>query len=245
MPFTLAHPAAVLPLLRPPFVAAALVAGTIAPDVPYFVRASGVGVSAQSWYEPLTNATTTHDVRGAVVVALPVALLLWVGWLVARPALAWATGAGTGSGGPRRRSRVTTAGWVVVSAALGVATHLAWDALTDLARWLQHVSTVVGLLAVLGYVVLRRPRAALAPPYRRRVLTALGLLVTAALVGAALAVRALDGGVDGGTGGPEALLTAAVKGGGAAAAGALVLLVAGWWLARATPAGRGRPAPGA
>ncbi|MFW6773353.1 DUF4184 family protein [Nocardioides sp. CPCC 205120] len=245
MPFTLAHPAAVLPLLRPPFVPAALVAGAVAPDVPYFVRASGVGVSAGSWYEPLTNATTTHDVLGALTVTLPVSLVLWVAWLVARPALLWTTGAGTAGSTGAPRSRLATAGWLVVSAALGVATHLAWDALTDLARWLQHASTVVGLLAVLGYVVLRRPRGALVPPYRRRVLAASGLLVAAGLAGAALATRDVgEIGLDA-FGGPEVVLTHAVKGGGAAAAVALVLLVVAWWVTRAAPAGRGRRAPAA
>ncbi len=35
MPFTLAHPAAILPLVRRPFVASALVAGAVAPDLLY------------------------------------------------------------------------------------------------------------------------------------------------------------------------------------------------------------------
>jgi len=49
MPFTLAHPAAVLPLFRGPLVPAALVVGAVAPDLPYFLRATGVPVGAQSW----------------------------------------------------------------------------------------------------------------------------------------------------------------------------------------------------
>ncbi|MEV0893740.1 DUF4184 family protein [Promicromonospora sp. NPDC050262] len=36
MPFTLSHPAAVLPLLCHPFSAAAIGAGAVAPDLPYF-----------------------------------------------------------------------------------------------------------------------------------------------------------------------------------------------------------------
>ncbi|HEY3557859.1 MAG TPA: DUF4184 family protein, partial [Kribbella sp.] len=35
MPFTPAHPAAVLPLIRRPLVASALVAGAVAPDLLY------------------------------------------------------------------------------------------------------------------------------------------------------------------------------------------------------------------
>ncbi|MET8546837.1 DUF4184 family protein, partial [Kitasatospora sp. NPDC004799] len=77
MPFTLSHPAAVLPLLRRPFSRAALVAGAVAPDLPYFVGTAGLPVSAQSWYEPLTNATTTHTLPGALTVGLPCTLALW------------------------------------------------------------------------------------------------------------------------------------------------------------------------
>ena len=37
MPFTASHPAAILPFLRTPLPASALVAGSIAPDLPYYV----------------------------------------------------------------------------------------------------------------------------------------------------------------------------------------------------------------
>src|SRR5690606_26266927 len=63
VPFTLSHPAAVLPFVRAPFVPAALVAGALAPDVPYFVR---LPRSADAWYEPFVNATTTHQPLGAL-----------------------------------------------------------------------------------------------------------------------------------------------------------------------------------
>ncbi|WP_217617334.1 DUF4184 family protein, partial [Cellulomonas sp. GbtcB1] len=56
MPFTLAHPAAVLPFARPPFVPAALGAGALAPDVPYFLP---LPRPAGSWFEPSVNATPT------------------------------------------------------------------------------------------------------------------------------------------------------------------------------------------
>src|SRR4051812_20559570 len=65
MPFTLAHPAAILPLLRHPFVPAALVAGSMAPDLPYFLRAAGItSTRAGDWHEPFLNATHTHSLSG-------------------------------------------------------------------------------------------------------------------------------------------------------------------------------------
>lgn len=84
MPFTLSHPAAVLPLLRPPFVPVALVAGAMAPDVPYFLGTLGIPLSAGDWYEPFLNATTSHSPLGALTVSLPVTLALAAGWLLLR-----------------------------------------------------------------------------------------------------------------------------------------------------------------
>lgn len=62
MPFTPAHVAAVLPFARRPWIFPALVAGSMAPDMPYFVRTLPVAVTAESWYEPLLNASTSHSV---------------------------------------------------------------------------------------------------------------------------------------------------------------------------------------
>ncbi|MEV7924193.1 DUF4184 family protein [Kitasatospora sp. NPDC088264] len=184
MPFTLAHPAAVLPLLRRPFSRAALVAGAVAPDLPYFVVTTGLPVSAQSWYEPFVNATTSHSAPGAVTVALPYALALW-GLLRAgeRPLASLlplplpepsAASRLRAAGALARR-----AGWIVLSALIGIATHLVWDAFTHFdgfvvartpwlnstlvgsltwARALQHASTIGGLAAIAVYVWPRRAR---------------------------------------------------------------------------------------
>ncbi|WP_277682019.1 DUF4184 family protein, partial [Saccharomonospora azurea] len=49
----MSHPAAVLPLLRRPFVPAALVAGAVAPDLPYFLTTLGVSETGpHDWYGP-------------------------------------------------------------------------------------------------------------------------------------------------------------------------------------------------
>jgi hypothetical protein len=45
VPVTGGHPAAVLPLLRTPLPASALVAGSLAPDVPSYLRAAAVAVA--------------------------------------------------------------------------------------------------------------------------------------------------------------------------------------------------------
>ncbi|MEV7359369.1 DUF4184 family protein [Kitasatospora sp. NPDC091276] len=192
MPFTLAHPAAVLPLLRRPFSRAALVAGAVAPDLPYFVVTTGLPVSAQSWYEPFVNATTSHSAPGAVTVALPYALALW-GLLRAgeRPLasllpLPLPEPVPVPLPEPSAASRLRTAGalarragWIVLSALIGIATHLVWDAFTHFdgfvvtrtpwlnstlvggltwARALQHASTIGGLAAIAVYVWPRRAR---------------------------------------------------------------------------------------
>jgi hypothetical protein len=151
MPFTLAHPAAVLPLLRRPFVPAALVAGAMAPDVPYFLTAGGLTRTSASWYEPLLNATHTHSLAG-----LPIDLLYAVGlvaayWLVRAPITALLP-SGLGLPEPERPTSAQDTGryvgWLLLSALIGVATHLFWDALTDagfLPAHLRQASAVAGL----------------------------------------------------------------------------------------------------
>ncbi|WP_181446944.1 DUF4184 family protein [Streptomyces sp. NTH33] len=182
MPFTLSHPAAVLPLLRHPFSPAALVCGAMAPDAPYFLSAAHIPVSAQSWYEPFLNATVSHTLSG-IAVSGPFALaLLALYRLVRRPAAALLPArlspAGTadrGGGNGLRR-----AGWVLLSALIGILTHLLWDSFTHgdgylvthlsflrssvtgdltVARLVQHISTAGGLIAVVVHLWRRRHRA--------------------------------------------------------------------------------------
>ncbi|MYY11935.1 DUF4184 family protein [Streptomyces sp. SID4919] len=217
MPFTLSHPAAVLPLLRPPFVPVALVAGAMAPDTPYFLGTLGIPLSAGDWYEPFLNATTSHSPLGALTVSLPVALALAAGWLLLRgpvtellprpaprpapaptapaPALtpaptasatesAAAVSVAVSASDPwvrRVADVVRRGGWLLLSALIGVATHLLWDSFTHLdgyvvtrvaflresgpggttvARLLQHLSTVVGLALLAVHLWRRRGRKA-------------------------------------------------------------------------------------
>ena len=193
MPFTLSHPAAVLPLARRPLVPSALVAGSVAPDVFWFVPAPpGWGLSktheftAVLWLDPL----------------LALALLAVFHLLLKRPLLALA---------PRPLARRLAApargfrwrpGWIALSLVLGAATHVGWDALTherggpsflqiplvtgvDVGRLIQLVSTLAGA-AVLTWWLWRWYRAAptepAPPPVRHRKIVA-GLLALGTLTG--------------------------------------------------------------
>ncbi len=186
MPFTLAHPAAVLPLMRRPLNGLALVCGAMAPDIPYFIRATPLQVTAQSWYEPFTNATTSHSLAGLLPVTLPLALVVYLMLLAATPPMLWLA---RGGGDPwalnaERPQRNGVASlwparwaWVPVSLLIGVLTHLLWDSLTssdgfaaehldalnetvlaDLTwvRLMQHASTAIGLTVVVIAVWGRR-----------------------------------------------------------------------------------------
>lgn len=253
MPMTFVHPVAVLPLMRGPLVPTALVAGALAPDVPYFLRALGIPVSAQSWWEPLLNATTTHGWPGAANVAVPLAVAIYLALAVgARPAR-WALGlpATSTADASRRTPGPLAAAWVLVSLVLGVLTHVAWDSFThsdgwmvlhvaalqthvvgslSLARLLQHLSTALGLVVLLALAW--RHRAALLgafePRRRARAVGVVAALATAAVLGM-LAVgvvqyEARDG--------AERLLSVSAIGAGLGVAAAAALLSCLWWVLR-------------
>ncbi|MFB7128006.1 DUF4184 family protein [Kitasatospora sp. NPDC056273] len=141
MPFTLSHPAAVLPLLRAagacgPLVASALVAGSMAPDVPFFAESLLPGVYGQGGLTHRWWAVPTVDVA--------IAGALVAGWhgLLRGPLVAllperWAGGAEAltvrragDAADPAEAGAVGGAAWFAASAAIGAATHVGWDAFT-------------------------------------------------------------------------------------------------------------------
>ncbi|HEY3480915.1 MAG TPA: DUF4184 family protein [Streptomyces sp.] len=169
MPFTLSHPAAVLPLAKRPLVASALVAGSVAPDVFWFVpRLPGVGLSK------------THELTSALWLDPLIALVLLAVFHVVlkRPLLALA---------PRpladrlpRGFSWKRPGWIGLSLVIGAATHVGWDAFThendgfaflrtplvtgvDVGRLIQLVSTIAGAV-ILGWWLVRWYRTAPAEP---------------------------------------------------------------------------------
>lgn len=170
MPFTLAHSAAALPFRRFALVPSALVIGTLAPDFEYFLRLSpdrGFG----------------HTLLGACTLTLPLSLaILWIfHTFVKRPAAMLlpdnvqsrlANHLDFDFQGTSRFSLI------IVSAMLGIVTHLLWDSFTHPRTWayerwaflretlhlpvvgfvpsyklLQHSSTLVGTVVVIYWIV--------------------------------------------------------------------------------------------
>lgn len=219
MPFTIAHTAAVLPVHHcvPRWtIPAALVIGSITPDVAYFAP---LGV----------NRGASHTVPALVWFCLPVGLALYVVFQygLKRPLLSLAPA------GLRRRVRAdvpplaaATIVALVLSLLVGAATHIAWDACThrsgavvqalDVLRMplgsvgsyqvyvyklLQHGSSALGCLILVWWLRrwwMRTPAAAdavapLAAGQRRRAVAFLFLVPVAYAVTVA-AARALAGG---------------------------------------------------
>lgn len=129
--------------MRRPLDGLALVSGAMAPDIAYFIRSTSLEVTAQSWYEPFTNATTTHSVAGLLPTTLLLALGLYlmlraavrpVSWLghgrreVPVAPLADAT-ADRPDGALRRRTARAVA--VLLSLLVGALTHIVWDSATS------------------------------------------------------------------------------------------------------------------
>ncbi|MFI0152836.1 DUF4184 family protein [Streptomyces lydicus] len=144
MPFTLSHVAAVLPAVRRtgaargPLVASALVAGSLAPDMTYYADSVVPG--------GMEFGAVTHSLRGVLTVDVLVTVALVGGWLLLRePVLALLPAAWRGRvyglvrGRPWQPRSVSEfgalAGRFVLSAVLGAATHVVWDAFTHPGRW--------------------------------------------------------------------------------------------------------------
>jgi hypothetical protein len=252
MPFTPSHVAAVLPLrglARGALPFAALAAGSMAPDLPYFVP-------------PLDGLNRwTHTAAGMVSVDVVLGLVMWAVWRSIAPTLHELSPTAV-------RERWHPAGWpgrawwgAPVAVAVGAATHLAWDEFTHPGRWAtrhldvlsasypgpfgplpgyqyaQYASGAIGL-AALAWVALRLPRTPAPAPGSRRLARALPWLCLAAgVLGAVARVLA-----SGGLGADADAMAFATLTGGLGAAGA-ALLLACW--ARAVVVGWSRAGGGA
>lgn len=176
MPLTLSHPAAVLPLLRRPFVPVALIAGAMVPDLPYFLD---IPVTAQSWYEPLVNATFSHSAPGLLLVGVPLVVVIASLCLLSKAPIRDLLPLRLhmiGHGIWRRRRPPSFCAWFLISALIGLATHIVWDSLTGSGSWavahlpffhadlttghlinraLQHGSTILGAVIIVIWIVRR------------------------------------------------------------------------------------------
>jgi hypothetical protein len=214
MPFTFAHPAAVLPLRRfKPLHTVPLIIGSVAPDLPYYIPARFN-----------TIMTETHTALGTLWLDIPIGfMVLLFGFLLRRPLTVLMS--------PRARAlclqslerfRHQPLHWLlaIVSIYVGTWTHLAWDSFTHDNGWLvrrvaalsapvtiggytgtmchvlQYVSSVAGLL-ILAIWYLRLPTPAAeqpgvptTEPLSARVAILLLVFVAAASIGGYSAVRA-------------------------------------------------------
>ncbi|WAC68209.1 DUF4184 family protein [Microbacterium sp. SL75] len=218
MPFTPSHAVVALPFLRTRLVPAAIAIGAMTPDLPLFVRGMWPGYGL------------THDFAWVPITVVVAFVLLLVWRCVLRPAsrellpravaerlpAEWDAGA-------RTALRESVGGgvvgilWLVVSLALGVVSHIAWDLFTHEgrvgeqlfpalsgqwgmftgAKWLQHASSAFGLLVLAIFALVWLSRHA--PHPVRRVIpdaarAAWWLSLPVALVGAALVALAVQGG---------------------------------------------------
>jgi hypothetical protein len=207
MPFTASHAAAVLPFLRSPLPASALVIGSMAPDLQYFVPLDLTRSASHSW-------------PGVLTIDLPIGIATLVLWLLLlrEPVLDYSPGWLRERMPPRvrARSRLVYAALVVAALELGILTHLILDFpthrgwLSDHVEWMQGSVgpfTVIRILhfsaSVIGAVIIavwargwvrrtpRTPRPALVGHRERiAVWVALGAVLSSvclALVGGAVA----------------------------------------------------------
>jgi len=191
VPFTLSHPAAVLPLMRGPLVPSALVAGSVAPDVFWFApRLPGIGL------------TKTHELASVLWLDPLLALVLLAVFQIVlkRPLLALAPKP-LAERLPRHFSWKRL-GWIALSLVIGSATHVGWDAFThendgfsflrtplvtgvDVGRLIQLVSTIAGAAILLWWLVrwYRTAPTEPAPPAVRRRKAVAALVAIGTLVG--------------------------------------------------------------
>jgi hypothetical protein len=173
MPFTLAHPAAILPLRRSKFLhTIPLTIGALVPDVPYYFPA-WLG----RWF------IDTHTLYGSFALCLPWGMAFLILTLMLRDPLTVLLGARTRWLFIRSVEQFTDRPfhWPVafLSILIGSWTHIAWDSFTHQSGWttmhvpalsapvsifgwdtetshlLQYISSVFGLLAVGIWLALR------------------------------------------------------------------------------------------
>lgn len=189
MPFTPSHAVVALPFVRTPLVPAAIAIGAMTPDLPLFVRGFGVTYSFTHTY---ANIVWTMVIALGLfllwrVVLRPIAPELSPQWVARRLPADWdmpAADALNDALGIGRRW--THAVWLAASLLIGVISHILWDEFTHEGRlglqlmpalaeqwgplqgfkWLQHGSSVIGLviIGIRALLWLRRaePRPAVA-----------------------------------------------------------------------------------
>ena len=177
MPFTASHALVALPFLRTPLVPAAIAIGAMTPDLPLFVRGIGVDYSFTHTFGNIVWTALLAFVLLLVwrVVLRPAVPELAPSWLARRLPQEWSDG---GLAAARAAVGVGRKRWypvlLAVSFLIGVASHILWDLFTHEGRagvqllpgldemwgplpgfkWLQHGSSVIGLMIIGIWAVL-------------------------------------------------------------------------------------------
>lgn len=219
MPFTPSHALVALPFIRTPLVPAAIAIGAMTPDLPLFLR--GVGLD-YGFTHDVVNIAWTAVVAFALFLVWRVVLRPGVGELLPlaisrRLPRDWSTTGAAAAraavlGMPRRPLYPVL---LAVSLVLGVLSHIVWDLFTHEGRWgvaafpvldemwgpltgykwLQHGSSILGLVGIGVWMLLRLDRAEVRDDVVRSVPAAVrlawwvslpALLVAAVIVGYAL-----------------------------------------------------------
>jgi hypothetical protein len=236
VPFTVSHAVVAIPFVRSPLPYGAVAVGAMTPDLPLF-------------FPGVAEYGTTHGFPGVILVSLPIAVILYAVWrLLLRPAAARLLPSAVGSRLPPAWAEVRLPASrhlvpVVVALAIGIASHVLWDAFTHPGRfgsalipaladdwgplpgtrWLQYASSIGGL-ALIAIVGLRHlagtPRSPVTAFPRLRAGFGLAVLIAGA---AGVIVTLAETGVPADVG---ALRTFAFSAGTRAGAGILVATAA-------------------
>jgi hypothetical protein len=180
MPFTPSHAVVALPFVRTPLAPAAIAVGAMTPDLPLFVRGLPLsyGVTHSFAWLPVTMLVALALLLVWRCVLRPAARELSPRWLAVRLPGEWDAGAPAAFGetfSARSGARPSAAGVLLLAAALaiGVASHIVWDLFTHEGRWgssaipgldadwgplpgykwLQHGSSVLGLVILGTFMV--------------------------------------------------------------------------------------------
>lgn len=176
MPFTPSHAVVALPLLRTPLVPAALAIGAMTPDLPLFTRGLGPG-----YLFTHSAANVVYTALIALALLLIWRVVLRPGLVALAPAVVarrlpaeWSfSGLATAREALRGRGGRSGPWLLAVSLVLGVLSHIGWDLFTHEGRWgvealpalqqmwgpmpgyrwLQHGSSIVGLLVLAGFAL--------------------------------------------------------------------------------------------
>jgi hypothetical protein len=177
VPFTPSHAVVALPFVRTPLVPAAIAVGAMAPDLPLFLRGLPLhyGRTHSLEWLPATILVALALLLVWRCALRPAVRELSPRLLAERLPVSWDAGAGAALretfaiGGSPRRASGRGILLLVVSLALGIVSHVVWDLFTHEGRWgvrvlpllaepwgplvgvkwLQHGSSLIGLL-ILG-----------------------------------------------------------------------------------------------